>query len=299
MSSRVVTVALAAVLVLVTGCGGQASGDTDRTLTISAIPDQDPQKLQRLYGVVADQLGRDLGVQVEYRPVTDYTASVTAFRVGDLDLVWFGGLTGAQARFQVSGALPLAQRDIDTRFRSVFIAGADTGLEPFEDLDGLRSLAGRTFTFGSQTSTSGRLMPQSFLADAGVELADFEGTPGFSGAHDRTIELVEAGAYEAGALNEQVWDAAVEAGEADRGRVREIWRSPTYNDYQWVARPDLDERFGDGFTDRLRSALLALDGDSERERRILELFGAGRFVPVGPDDHDEIVRAAETAGLLK
>lgn len=299
MSSRVVIVALAAIVLMVAGCGGQASGDTDRTLTISAIPDQDPQELQRLYGVVADQLGRDLGVKVEYRPVTDYAASVTAFRVGDLDLVWFGGLTGAQARRQVTGALPLAQRDIDTRFRSVFIAGADTGLEPFEDLDGLRSLAGRTFSFGSQTSTSGRLMPQSFLADAGVELADFEGTPGFSGAHDRTIELVEAGAYEAGALNEQVWDAALEEGEVERDRVREIWRSPTYNDYQWVARPDLDERFGDGFTDRLRSALLALDGDSEQERRILELFGAGRFVPVGPDDHDEIVRAAETAGLLE
>ena len=291
---------LVAVALLVAGCGrdaGTAAGE--RTLTIGAIPDQDPQELQRLYGIVADQLQRELGIAVEYRPVTDYAAAVTAFRVGDLDLVWFGGLTGVQARRQVSGARPLAQRDIDTDFTSVFIANTRSGLKPVEDLRGLRALTGRSFTFGSQTSTSGRLMPQFFLAQAGVRPEQFRGAPGFSGAHDRTIELVESGAYEAGALNEQVWRDRLEEGEVDRDRVREIWRSPAYNDYQWVARPDLDERLGDGFTARLRGALLGLDASSQQEGRILELFGAQRFVPVGPGDHREIVQAGEATGLLK
>jgi len=287
---------------LAAGCAGQGAGaprSEERTLTIGAIPDQDPQELQRLYSVVADRLGRDLGVRVRYRPVTDYTAAVTAFRVGDLDLVWFGGLTGVQARRQVAGARPLAQRDIDTRFRSVFIASRGSGIAPFEGISGLGGLRGRRFTFGSQTSTSGRLMPQFFLARAGVAPDDFRGAPGFSGAHDRTIELVEAGTYDAGALNEQVWRDRLEDGSVDRDRVQEIWRSPTYNDYQWVARPDLDERLGAGFTDRARKALLDLDGSDEQERRILDLFGAGGFVAVGADDHAEIVEAGRTTGLLE
>lgn len=291
---------LTAIALVVAGCGrDDAAGASEQTLTIGAIPDQDPQELQRLYGTVADQLSRDLGVEVRYRPVTDYAAAVTAFRVGDLDLVWFGGLTGVQARRQVPGARPLAQRDIDTNFHSVFIANTRSGLEPVDDQGGLDALAGRSFTFGSQTSTSGRLMPQFFLAQVGVRPEQFKGSPGFSGAHDRTIELVESGTYEAGALNEQVWRDRLEDGEVDRDRVREIWRSPAYNDYQWVARPDLDERLGAGFTDRARSVLLAIDGSTEQEQQILELFGAGRFVGVEPGDHREIVEAGQTTGLLK
>jgi len=299
---RVLLLILALGASLAAGCGGGGGGGAraadPRVLRIGAIPDQDPQELQRLHGVVARHLEAELGVRVAYRPVTDYAAAVTAFRVGDLDLVWFGGLTGVQARRQVPGARALAQRDIDTRFRSVFIASRRSGIRPVQRLEGLRVLAGRRVTFGSQTSTSGRLMPQAFLARAGVGLGDLRGQAGFSGAHDRTIALVEAGAYEAGAVNEQVWRDRVAGGEVDRERVRAIWRSPPYNDYQWVARPDLDARLGAGFTARVRRALLAIDGTDATERRILLLFGAGRFVPVGPGDHAEIVRAAQTAGLL-
>jgi phosphonate transport system substrate-binding protein len=297
---------IAAVLALVAaGCGSSTAGSANgrdggpQTLTISAIPDQDPQVLARLYPAVADVLSDALGVPVRYRPVTDYAAVVTAFSTADLDAVWFGGLTGVQAMQQVPGARPLAQRDIDARFRSVFVASTASGLAPVSDVRGLRALRGRRFTFGSESSTSGRLMPQLFLQRAGIDPdEDFRGTPGFSGGHDRTIALVSSGSYDAGALNEQVWRERVEAGEVDPSKVRVIWRTPPYHDYFWVARPDLDERFGAGFTDRLRDALLALGGEDPRERRVLDLFGAERFVPVGPDDHDDIRAVARRLGLL-
>ena len=121
------------------------------------------EKFQCLYGTLAEYLTQQLGVPVEYKPVTDYTASVTAFKVGDLDMVWFGGLTGVQAWLQVPNAHAIIQRDIDANFHSVFIANTNSGLNPFTDVSGLASLKGRTFTFGSDSSTSGRLMPQYFL----------------------------------------------------------------------------------------------------------------------------------------
>ena len=279
---------------LAAACGSSSARPDpgERVLTISAIPDQDPEELARRYPVLARALSRELGVRVRYRPVTDYAASVAAFRTGDLDLVWFGGLTAVQARTQVPGARFLAQRDIDTRFRSVFIASDDSGLRPLRDVAGLRALRGRRFTFGSESSTSGRLMPELFLRRAGVRVDDLRGRPGFSGAHDRTIALVASGTYEAGALNEQVWRDRRAAGETRGARV--ILRSPPYHDYAWVARPDLDERLGDGFTARLRSALLAL-----RDPELLAFFGAERFVPVGPDDHDQVAAIARELGLLE
>ncbi|NET59530.1 MAG: phosphate/phosphite/phosphonate ABC transporter substrate-binding protein, partial [Symploca sp. SIO2E6] len=186
-----------------------SDGAQVKAFTTGAIPDQDPEKLQRLYGKLATYLEAELGVPVEYKPVTDYAAAVSAFRVGDLDLVWFGGLTGVQARLQVEEAEAIAQRDIDAQFHTVFIANKSSGIKPIKDIKDLTVLKDRTLTFGSESSTSGRLMPQYFLEQAGVTLEDFQGEVGFSQSHDATIKLVEAGTYETGALNEQVWESRV------------------------------------------------------------------------------------------
>ncbi len=298
MSTRVLALAALGVILALAGCGSSSAGSSRAepgagVLTLGAIPDQDPEQLARLHPVVARDLSRRLGVRVVYRPVTDYAAAVTAFRTGDLDLVWFGGLTGVQALHQVPGARALAQRDIDARFHSVFIASRRSGLEPVERMAELRRLRGRRFTFGSESSTSGRLMPEYFLRRAGVSEDDFRGGAGFSGSHDKTIALVASGSYDAGALNEQVWRDRVAAGDVDRGKVRVIYRTPAYHDYFWAARPDLDARLGAGFTERLRRALLGM-----RDRRALELFGAERFIPVGPDDHRQVRAIARELGLL-
>ena len=216
----------------------QARGQAKPVLRIGAIPDQKPEKLNRLYPLVAAELERQLGVPVTYVPVVDYTAAVTAFRTGDLDLVWFGGLTGVQARLQKPGAQVLAQRDIDVAFHSVFIANTTSGLKPIRDVKGLTELKGKRFTFGSESSTSGRLMPQYFLAKGGVKLSDFAGgLPGFSGSHDTTIALVQSGAYDAGVVNEQVWRTSLHDGRANRAKVVAIWRTPGYPDYHWIGQP--------------------------------------------------------------
>jgi phosphonate transport system substrate-binding protein len=296
-------VTLGAALV-VSACGSEdsdraASAGSKPTLNIGAIPDQDPQELQRLYGTVADRLSRELGVKVVYKPVTDYTAAVTAFKVGDLDLVWFGGLTSVQAQRQVKGATPIAQRDIDAAFHTVVIANKASGIAPIQDSSGLAVLKGHTFTFGSESSTSGRLMPQYFLARAGVELDDLEGQPGFSGSHDKTIDLVQAGTYDAGALNEQVWLSRKASGTVDSEKVDVVWRSPGYPDYQWVIRPDADERFGEGFTERVKRALLALNASDPQDRKILDLFGAKRFIETKDGDHAVTERAGRETGLLE
>lgn len=275
------------------------------TLHIGAIPDQEPERLQRTYGLLSDRLEERLAedgfdVEVEYVPVTDYPGALTGFAVGDLDAVWFGGLTGVQARLEVDGAQAVAQRDIDESFTSVFIAGADASVEAIDDVDGLAELAGRSFTFGSESSTSGRLMPQSFLAEAGIDPdEDFEGQPGFSGSHDATIELVAAGTYDVGALNSQVWDDRVAEGAVEESDVVEIFRTPPYYDYHWVVQPDLDERFGEGFTAGFTDALTSLDIDDPDDAEVLELFGAGAFIETENGNYATIEAVGRDAGLIR
>lgn len=276
-----------------------ADAPSGGTLVIGGIPDQDPDRLQRQFGLVADHLAEELGIDVVYEPVADYDASVSAFRIGDLDLVWFGGLTGVQARLQVDGASAIAQRDIDAEFTSVFIANTGAGIDPIDDVAGLSALAGHTFTFGSDSSTSGRLMPQSFLAEAGVTLDDFDGEAGFSGSHDATIGLVEAGSFEAGALNSQVWDSRLEEGDVDETKVVEVFRTPTYFDYHWVVRPDLADRFGDDIVDRITDALLSLDADDPDDAAILDLFGATSFIETEDANYADIEAVGRAIGRIE
>ncbi|MBD1876048.1 putative selenate ABC transporter substrate-binding protein [Nodosilinea sp. FACHB-131] len=283
-----------------TGEGSTATEQSTIPLTAGAIPDQDPEVLQRLYTKLADYLEAELGVPVEYKPVTDYAAAVTAFKVGDLDLVWFGGLTGVQARLQVPGAEAIAQRDIDEQFHSVFIANTATGLKEFSDIQDLTQIKGRTFTFGSESSTSGRLMPQHFMEEAGLDTAqDFKGEVGFSGNHDTTIKLVEAGTYEVGALNEQVWLDRVAEGAVDTTKVAVIWRTPSYYDYHWVISPEVDERYGDGFANKVQAALMALDPAVPEHKEILDLFGAERFIATDNDNYAEIEAVGRKIGKIQ
>jgi phosphonate transport system substrate-binding protein len=284
------------------GSGGspEAQQQTEKILRIGAIPDQKPEKLNRLYPLVAEDLSRSLGVRVKYVPVVDYAAAVSAFRTGDLDLVWFGGLSGVQARLQKPGARVLAQRDIDARFHSVFIARAGSGLSPVETVQGLSALKGRRFTFGAENSTSGTLMPLHFLAQAGLKPEDFAGgRPGYSSSHDSTIALVQGGAYEAGAVNEQVWLTSLKEGRVDPGRVTVIWRTPPYHDYHWVAQPDLDRRFGEGFGQRLQATILGWDPKDPGQARILELFGAGRFITADAADYAAIEAIGRQSGRIR
>lgn len=268
------------------------------SLRIGAIPDQDPEILDRLFGDVADYLSAQLEIPVEYIPVIDYAASVTAFKVGDLDLVWFGGLTGVQARLQVPGAIAVAQRDIDAEFRSVFIAGQDVDIEPFDSVDGLTALAGHSFTFGSESSTSGRLMPQYFMQEAGLDLADLDGEPGFSGSHDNTLTVVASGSYEVGALNGQVWDSRLEEAAPDTAAVKLLFTTPPYYDYHWVLHPATLERYGADFDARVLAAFEGIDGSDATETAILEAFKAGRFIPTENANYSAIERVGRKIGLI-
>lgn len=284
-------VCVVTILASAPGCRSSSSS-SKRPLTLSAIPDQDPQKLQRLYGDLAEYLSNAIGTKVEYKPVTDYKAAVTAFKVGELDLVWFGGLTGVQARLQVPKSEAILQREIDEKFTSVFIANTASGIKSLQDLKG------RTFTFGSESSTSGRLMPQYFLEREGITLDAFKGRPGFSGSHDKTIDLVAAGSFEAGVLNEQVWRTRLEKNSVDTGRVAVFATTPPYHDYHWILHPKASERLGSDLKEKLVRAFKALSPDNPEHARILGLFGAQRFIETKNDNYKEIEQIGRGIGLI-
>lgn len=263
-----------------------------QTFTFTAIPDEDESRLRERFDKVAIYLSEQTGVEVKYIPVKSYAAAVTAFRNNQVQLAWFGGLSGVRARQLVPGAEAIAQGYEDQFFKTYFIAHTSTGLKPSDTFP--TGIANKTFTFGSKGSTSGRLMPEYYLREF------FEKSPkqifkrvGFSGDHSRTIAQVQSGSYLVGAVNFKVWENELKAGKIDNRKISVIWETPTYPDYQWTVRGDVDAQFGQNFKQNLTRALLEM-----KDPALLASFPRQSFVPASNKDFEPVEDVARSIGLI-
>ncbi len=260
-----------------------------QVLRVSAIPDEAPTELQRKFKPLGDYLEKKLDMKVEFTPVTDYATSVESLINNKLDMVWFGGFTFIQAKVRSNNqVVPLVQRAEDEKFKSVFIT-------THKDITKLADLKGKTFAFGSESSTSGHLMPRSYLLAAKINPDTDLKRIAFSGAHDATVAAVSGGKVDAGALNISVWEKLVASGKVDTKAVRVFYTTPGYYDYNWTVRADMNPVV----RKKLSDAFLALDAKNPADKEILDLQRASKFIPTKAENYAAIEAAARSAGLLK
>ncbi len=269
-----------------------ASSLFSQTFTFTAIPDQDETNLKKRFSLLATYLTKELGVDVKFIPVKSYSASIAAFRNNQVQLAWFGGLSGVRARIVVPDSVAIAQGVEDPKFHSYIIANASTGLEKADTIS--EGVKGKTFTFGSKGSTSGRLMPEYFIRETFKKGPnDLFSKVGFSGNHSKTIALVQSGAYEVGAVNFKVWNRELAAGKIDTSKVKVIYKTPAYPDYQFTARGDLDKTYGEGFTAKLQKALISV-----KDQKILGAFPRTGFIKAENKDFEPILIVGKKIGLI-
>lgn len=279
------------VIFALTGCSGNEAENTQtkkesETIKIGAIPDQNAADLNRSMEDFAKNLSKKTGLNVEYVPSVDYSALVTAFERGEIQLAWFGGLTGVQARSLVPEAEAFAQRPIDEKFKSVFIAQNDL------DIDSLEDLKGKSFTFGSESSTSGHLMPRYFMMESGINPdKDLDGAPNYSGSHDKTYKLVESGAFQTGALNISVWEAAVKEGKVDESKVKVFYTTPEYLDYNWTINKVNKET-----KEKIKDAILSMKAE---DNEIMELLQTDKFIETNNENYEAIEKVAKELKIIK
>ena len=259
-------------------------------LRVSAIPDEAPTELQRKFKPLGDYLKKETGMEVQFTPVTDYAAVVEGLANNKIDMAWLGGFTFVQAKLRTNGgAQPIVQRAEDEKFTSKFIVPADSPATILADLKG------KTFAFGSASSTSGHLMPRFFLARDGIDAdKDFKAVA-FSGAHDATLAFVASGRADAGVLNASVYDKLVEMKNPNVAKVRVLATTPSYVDYNWTVRPGLDA----ALTKKLTEAFLKLDPARPEHKEIMGLQRASKFVRTKASNYDGIEAAAKAGGLIK
>lgn len=270
--------------------GVSAGAHAQATFKVTTIPEEAASEQIRKFGPMVKYLERTLGTKVEFVPVSDYPAAVEALVNKQVDMVWFGGFTFVQAKLRSGDKIvPLVQREEDTQFRSVFIAQKDSGIKTLADLKG------KQVSFGSASSTSGHLMPRSFLLDAGLDPdRDFKRVA-FSGAHDATIASVVSGRVDAAALDITVWRKFVGENKVDTSKVDVFYTTPPYFNYNYSVHADMPA----AQRDKVTRALLALNTDNAEGKEVLGLARATRYVPTKADNYKGLEAAGRSAGLIK
>jgi phosphonate transport system substrate-binding protein len=259
-------------------------------LKVTTIPEEAATEQIRKFGPLTRYLERSLGMKVEFTPVNDYPAAVEALVNKQVDVVWFGGFTHVQAQLRSGGKIvPIAQREEDTQFRSVFITQKDSGIRALTDLKG------KQVSFGSQSSTSGHLMPRSFLLQAKIDPdKDFKRVA-YSGAHDATIASVVGGRVDAAALDITVWRKFVEDKKVDTTKVDVFFTTPPYYNYNWSVHADMPA----ALRERLTKALLDLSMNNAEGKEILTLNRATKYIATKPENYRDLETAGRSAGLIK
>jgi phosphonate transport system substrate-binding protein len=261
-----------------------------QVLRVTTIPEEAATEQIRKFGPLSQYLEKSLGMKVEFTPVNDYPAAVEALVNKQVDLVWFGGFTHVQAQIRSGGKIiPIAQREEDTKFRSVFITQKNSGITKLTDLKG------KQVSFGSQSSTSGHLMPRTFLLEAGLNPeSDFKRIA-YSGAHDATIASVVSGRVDAAALDITVWNKFVAENKVDTSKVDVFYTTPTFFNYNWSVHADMPV----ALREKITKALLALNMNTPEGKEILTLNRASKYIPTKAENYKGLERAGKSAGLIK
>ncbi len=283
LRALLISLAIAVALVI------YAIASAEPVLRVSLVPDEAPSVLRRKFKPLSDYLETKIGMKIEFRPMVSERRLVEALAANKLDMVWFSGFDFIQA-MQDSGnqVIPIVQREEDAQTKSVFITTHD-------DIIMLEDLKGKTFAFGPETSTSSHLMPRSFLRaayiDPDIEIKHVI----YSATNDAVVRAVAGGKVDAGALSSIEWERMLANGKIDTRVLRVFYTTPGYYDYNWTARADMDANL----RQKLIDAFISLDRNIGRDKEILDLQHASRFISTRTENYSPIEAVARSMGMLK
>jgi len=240
----------------------------DKPITIGVVIDgSNREDRAPLQVYLAKAMGRPVTVAA---PGT-FRETVAHLGDGSYDFACLGALEYIRAHAKY-GVIPLVQRATDLYYHSVFITGTGSSIYSLDDLNG------KKFAFGDVDSTSGHLMAEYELRQAGIN-PETDLQLRYSGSHPATAALVANGAVDAGATDKTVFDFLISEAQVDRTKVRVFYTSKPYLDYVWVASKDVPAAEREAFA----HALLALKEGTDDQ--VLRILRAHRYVVANDEEY--------------
>jgi phosphonate transport system substrate-binding protein len=186
----------------------------------------------------ADYLEKQFGVKVEVFTASDYAGIVQALSAGHIHLGRMGGAAYAAGFIDSSGGIEPLVMNVEPNggkgYYSVLVVRSDSPYKSIADLKG------KTLAWADPNSTSGYLVPNAALRDAGIDPQKHFGRTLFSGGHEQSVLGVLKGSLDSAFT----WTSpGHQSGQfrimMDRGMLkpddlRIVWQSPLIANPLWA-----------------------------------------------------------------
>ena len=278
--------ALFILLPFVNSCSDQQKAPPEPQATpktqfyLGLIPEQDLFSQKERYKPLAAYISAKTELDVEIKILSRYGNIIDNFISGRLDAAFFGSFTGALAIRKI-GVEPLARPqwlDGNSTYYGMIFTRKDSGIKDAADMKGKR------FAFVDMATTAGWLLPLHYFHDIGIEdYRTWFAEAYFSGTHEDTIYDVLDGKADVGAAKNTVFYRLAKSDSRLLNDLQILTTSPEVPANALAVRKDLDS----SVKIKLRDTLLQMDGD-EQGRRILQEFGAKKFIETTEKDYEPV-----------
>ncbi|HOY68240.1 MAG TPA: phosphate/phosphite/phosphonate ABC transporter substrate-binding protein [Candidatus Ozemobacteraceae bacterium] len=263
-------------LCLVAGCGGggeepmlRLETDERPPVEFGVFPFLESGQLEAALAPLTAYLSARLGRDVRIRVVADYTDLERLVRQRRVDIGWFAPRSRAGGAEGVM--LPVCRPKTSAgSYHGVIVTRRDSGIRHLDDL------ASRSFAYVDRGSKSGFFEPNRVLVRAGIDPLRFFGRISWAGNHEKALQGVLDGRWDAAAVTSLVLRPGV-SGDLDRLIV--IATTPPILTDPIVVR---DGRTDLG-SDTVKGLLLGISSDEAGRKAIASLsvsLGIFGFEPV-------------------
>ncbi len=275
-----------AVLAVIAGCSNKGSSSVHekapgRTLLIGLIPEQNIFRQHERYEPLADYIRAKTGIRIELKVLPRYGNIVDSFESLGLDGAVFGSFTYALARTRLGVAVLARPEGADgvSTYHGVIFVRKDSGILT------ARQMKGKRFVFVDKATTAGYLLPLDYFRRNGVrDYRTYFRETYFAGTHEDAVYDVLNGKADAGAAKNTVYDRLAAAdGRIARDLVI-LARSPDVPENGLALRADI----GEPVRKALKDALTGMQRDPAG-RKVLEKFGARRFIETAEEDYRPVL----------
>jgi phosphonate transport system substrate-binding protein len=254
-------------------------------LLIGLIPEQNLFKQMERYEPLAEYLFRKTGAKVSLKILPRYGNIIENFRSSGLDGAFFGSFTYALARAKVGVevlARPVALDNTSTYHGLIFVR-KDRGIRTARDMKGKR------FAFVDKATTAGYLLPLDYFRNHGIsDYNVYLKEAYFTGTHEDAVFDVLNRKADIGAAKNTVFQRLANADPRIMKELIVLERSPDVPENALALRKDIDV----SLRNRLKESLLTMHLDPDG-KRVLERFGALRFIETTDEDYAVVVKYAE------
>jgi phosphonate transport system substrate-binding protein len=255
---------------------------------IGLIPEQNIFKQFERYEPVAGYLAGKTGLRITLKILPRYGNIIDNFRQAGIDGAFFGSFTYALAHAKLGVevlARPLALDNTSTYHGLIFVR-KDGGIKTFRDMKGKR------FAFVDKATTAGYLLPLRYFHEHEADWKNYLKEGYFTGTHEDAIYDVLNNKADIGAAKNTVFNRLAKADARIAKELVILEKSPDVPENGLALRKDIDE----SLRNRMKEALLGMHLDPEG-KKVLERFGAQKFIETTNQDYLPVLKYAEEAHL--